>query len=551
MPDWTYVPVLRPALRRLGPERATRTALGSMSRLSALPGGTGLLRLMAWSYPLPGAGTTVLDRPLTSPVGVGAGVDTTGGAARGLDALGAGFVEVGPVSSLETVVAPHMDGLLLLRVAPGAVAGLGPPPARFDAVVVEADETHVALRWGRPVLAAAADAHTARVALDGCACGVVVPSSVLSALPADTLAIVVEEAAAPDDAVALIASGATLVGLSATALRREGPALPQRCAEAVALRAPPPHRASSAPRPVAGWLAGLLIGLALVATGVGAAAISFGPVLLGYDRAFLGGGTELLDVGRLLPFVRHDRITFAGVGLSIGLLYLALAWWGVRRGVRWARATLAASCAVGMTTLLLFLGFGYFDPLHASVTALLVPLLLVAVLQPLPPPSDPHRREPARHVRERALVGQLLLVVVAVGLLGGGALISAIGVGGVFVASDLTYLGITPDDLRSISDRIIPFVAHDRAGFGGALVPLGLAVLGVSMWGVTPGNAWVWWALLGSAVAAFVPTLVVHTAVGYTDVAHLAPVYLAGALTAVALALTRPYLLTGLRTVAG
>ena len=97
---------------------------------------------------------------------------------------------------------------------------------------------------------------------------------------------------------------------------------------------------------------------------------------------------------------------------------------------------------------------------------------------------------------------------------------------------------MTPDALRSISDRIIPFVAHDRAGFGGALLAQGLALLGLCLWGIRPGRSWVWWTLLAAAVAGFAPTIAIHVAVGYTHLAHLAPVYFAALLTAAALALT-------------
>lgn len=541
MPDWTYAPVIRPLLRRLGHERAARVAVASVERMSAVPGGPSLIRLLAWSYPLPGAGTVVLGRELACAAGVAGGLDTTGRAARGLEALGAGFVEVGPVSAWDGLDLPRLDGLLLLRIAAGAAARLGTPPPQVDAVVVAADDLPAALAWGRPVLAHAEDAASARRLLSAGAAGVVVRSAVLSDLSAGTLTLVVDGVSTAEDAVDVVRRGAVLVGLGPAALAAHGPGLPQRCAEALTALTGAAARGGPPRQPATSWAA-LLIGLALMATGLGAAVISLGPVLLGYDRAFLAGGTEVLDVGRLLPFVRHDRITLAGVAVSVGVLYVALAHHGIRQGLRWARVTLVASCAIGMATLLLFLGFGYLDPLHAAVTALLVPLLAVAARSEPPVWRLAPAPEPGRQVRERALLGQLLLVVVASGLVGGGVLISGIGISGVFVASDIAYLGVTADDLDRVSERLVPFVAHDRAGFGGALMSQGVALLGLSLWGVRAGQAWVWWTLLWSAVAGFAPTLAIHFAIGYTDLGHLAPVYLAGALTAAALALTSGYL---------
>jgi hypothetical protein len=537
VPDWTYAPLVRPVLRRVRPHDAEQVALRTVAGVARLPGGWRLLRTTGWSYPLAGAETVALGRRLPSPV-----VEPC---ASALDALGAGFVVVGPVRSPAELHLEAGRGLRLLRIAPGGVPAFAEAPTGVHALVVAADDLQRSLALGLPVLVDASDAASAESALRAGAAGVCVVAHVLPDLPRDTLALVPSAATAPEDVADLVRAGATLVALEPSALKDQGPGLPQRCAEALASRAhPPPTRVNSGFLRSSSVVASLLIGSALVLTGVGAAVISFGPVLLGYDRAFLGGGTEVLDVGRLLPFVRHDRITFAGVGLSIGVLYLALAWWGVRLGRSWARATLALSCAVGMTTLLLFLGFGYFDPLHALVTALLLPLLLVAVLRPLPPPSWRLMLPTAEaQFRQRALAGQLLLVVVAVGLLGGGLVIGAISVTTVFVGSDIAYLQTTAQDLQALSDRIVPFVAHDRAGFGGALVAQGIALLGLALWAVRPGESWLWWTLLAAGVAAGVPTVAIHVAVGYTDLGHLAPVYLAGTLTAVALLLTRRYLL--------
>ncbi len=68
------------------------------------------------------------------------------------------------------------------------------------------------------------------------------------------------------------------------------------------------------------------------------------------------------------------------------------------------------------------------------------------------------------------------------------------------------------------------------------------AIALLALWGWRRGDSWVWWTLALAAAAGFVPALVVHGVIGYTDFWHLAPVYVGVVLTAVALVLSRPYL---------
>jgi hypothetical protein len=128
------------------------------------------------------------------------------------------------------------------------------------------------------------------------------------------------------------------------------------------------------------------------------------------------------------------------------------------------------------------------------------------------------------------------------GIAVGGAVVSVIGLTVVFVPSDLTYLGTTVDALRAANPRLLSFIAHDRSGFGGALMSAGVGIALLSAWGWRRGESWVWWTLLLAAASGFGCALGVHGEIGYTDLGHLAPVYAGLALTVVALTLARPYL---------
>src|SRR6185369_2549149 len=82
---------------------------------------------------------------------------------------------------------------------------------------------------------------------------------------------------------------------------------------------------------------------------------------------------------RLLAFMAHDRVTLAGTMIAIGVLYLGLSLFGVRRGLHWAQKAIFISAFTGFASFFLFLGFGYLDTLHAFVTVALLQLLLLGV----------------------------------------------------------------------------------------------------------------------------------------------------------------------------
>ena len=127
-------------------------------------------------------------------------------------------------------------------------------------------------------------------------------------------------------------------------------------------------------------------------------------------------------------------------------------------------------------------------------------------------------------------MGRALITFSAAGMILGGATIMGVGVTRVFVPQDLEYMQTTVAELDALNPRLIPLIAHDRAGFGGGLFSGGLTVL-FSLWcGARPGARGLWVALLFSGVIGFACAIGVHPIVGYTSFTHLAPAY-AGALT--------------------
>jgi len=345
--------------------------------------------------------------------------------------------------------------------------------------------------------------------------------------------------ASPAFAADLIKAGAAAVLITSEGLIEAGPGWFHRATMAYVGKMPVARGRA--------WFAGLLLGLGMIAGGAGAAIVALGPVLLPYDASFLGVDSAGLAAinPRLIHFLQHDRITLAGVMVAIGILYSALSWWGIRRGLAWARDAMLASGVVGFPTLFYFFGYRYVEPAHVALAAVLFPLFVIATWR------RPHGHTPVLHdegpdaERQQALLGQLLMVVVGAGLIIGGLAISYEGLTAVFVPSDLSYMSTSAQALAAANDRLLSFIAHDRAGFGGALVSAGVAVLLIAAWGWERGQAWVWWTLLSSAAVGFGAALAVHVGVAYTDFLHVAPIYAGIAFTAISLALARRFLTAG------
>jgi hypothetical protein len=103
-----------------------------------------------------------------------------------------------------------------------------------------------------------------------------------------------------------------------------------------------------------------------------------------------------------------------------------------------------------------------------------------------------------------AIVGNglppLLVAAGSLVLAGGFALFLALT--GEFLPQDIRYLGMSADDLCVVADcRVVKFMIHDRAAFGGALVAVGVLYAYIVWLPLRRGEAWAWWLLTLSATA--------------------------------------------------
>jgi hypothetical protein len=120
-------------------------------------------------------------------------------------------------------------------------------------------------------------------------------------------------------------------------------------------------------------------------------------------------------------------------------------------------------------------------------------------------------------------------------MLAAGVVILTVGTSQVFVAEDLAFMGLTRAALEEVNPRLIPLIAHDRAGFGGGIASAGMLVT-ICAWYRSPSRAF-HQALLVAGGAGFGLAIGVHYAEGYTNLVHLAPAFAGAALFVASLAL--------------
>jgi len=345
--------------------------------------------------------------------------------------------------------------------------------------------------------------------------------------------IAADAAGQPADALSLLAAGANFVSMY-SGFVFAGPGLPKRINEALmaqkfhAALPRKPYAVSSIRH--SAWIAFALVGLGLIVTATAAMTVGLTSVILPYDETFVRlqrqGFNQISP--HLLHFMEHDRITYAGTAFATGILFFALSIFGIRAGKRWCYHAVRSSALFGFASFVLFIFFGYVDPLHAFVTVVLLPFFIWGLM--VPPRTSPETSTNLYNDRawRNGMLGQCLMVGVAVGLMLAGIAISKFGFTTVFVPEDLAFMHTTATAIVANHPHLLAAVGHDRAGFGCALITAGIAVLYTALHGFKQGQGWVWWSLLASGLVALISTLAVHCSIGYTNAFHLAPVYIGG-----------------------
>ncbi len=290
----------------------------------------------------------------------------------------------------------------------------------------------------------------------------------------------------------------------------------------------------------------MLMSLGLLFAGVFALALGFGGRFLPHDERFLGMTAEelcSLHGCRIVHFMLHDRIAFGGALVVIGLAYTWLVRFPLRERAAWAWWLLLLSGGVGFASFLAYLEYGYLDVWHGVATLLLIPCYVIGLAQSrrrltggiggLLPPAEPIDWRSARGV------GRLCLLASCAGLILAGLTIFTVGATCVFVPQDLTFLGLSVDEMVELNPRLVPVIAHDRAGFGGAVCCGGIALFFCVYCG--PASRERWRMLAAAGVIGYGAAIGAHPAAGYLDPIHLAPAVFGAVVYLIGLILTFPH----------
>lgn len=260
-----------------------------------------------------------------------------------------------------------------------------------------------------------------------------------------------------------------------------------------------------------------LIALGLIGSGAFVVFQAATGHFLPHDTAYLGMDAPALCAlhgCRIVHFMIHDRISFGGVLLAIGVMYLWLAEFPLKRGESWAWWAFLISGTAGFLSFLAYLGYGYLDTWHGASTLVLLPLYVFALVR-------------TRHLRTVKLsrapvdIGRLMLLAATFGITAAGLVIMTVGMTLVFVPQDLEFMRLTVADLRSLNAHLVPLIAHDRAGFGGALLSVGLAMFLSVLYG-RPSRS-LWQALAVAGACGFSTAVGIHAVIGYTSASHVGP----------------------------
>jgi hypothetical protein len=288
--------------------------------------------------------------------------------------------------------------------------------------------------------------------------------------------------------------------------------------------------------------------LAFFAVGLGLAGafacfVSVAGETLPHELRFLGmtaADLRGLADGRVADFMTHDRVAFGGTLIALAVLYLWIVAEPLRAGERWAWWFVAISGLIGFVSFLAYAGYGYLDVWHAAATAGLAPPFVVGLVKT-------HGRSRADRGRGRSAwpawgtvagLGRGLVALTGLGMIAAGATILTLGTFVVFVPQDLMFIGFDRAALDTLNAKLVPLIAHDRSGFGGGLLSVGIVVLGC-VWFGRPSRSQ-WQALLLAGSVGFGAAIGVHGLVGYIDATHVGPAVAGALVFGVGMVLSRP-----------
>ncbi|MCH7321093.1 dihydroorotate dehydrogenase [Solibacillus sp. MA9] len=597
MPDWSYHPLKKILFSKIEAKKGRQFIHYSMSTIASLPGGKHVIEFLGHN-----ATSSLLHKQLNntnfkSPIGLSGMLDPELTGTKAFQELGFGYIEIGPIvfrapttqiapqwqqnqiafstssekvtlnRALQVVVANKFHVPLFARLDEGLCAvdlqrcmeHLSPfvdgfflyskqlELLRYEVGVpiyqiLSANQVHSSIQLAKSISGVVIDAPFLnsgdRLIEQGDGLYLLQEAVQLMKKQFSNLPIITNGAInAPSDALILNKAGADLMMLT-EGFVNTGPGLPKRIHERLLVDKMPSHSTSQ-------WHWSFIFGLAIFIGGFIALYFALTTVILQYDEKFIGlTSSQLILINpKIIAFMAHDRMSLAGTMISAGILYMTLAYFGLRRQLHWANVTFHSAAIIGFLGISLFIGYGYFDWLHGLFWLALLPIYIMSWRERKNLKASPQSWHDTNDLAwKRAVYGQLLFVILGFSLLIGGLVISIIGITTVFVTTDISFLCMDSATLQAISNRLIPVIAHDRAGFGSALVSVGILVLCLSLWGFRAGERWLWFTFAFGALPAFLAGIGTHFAIGYTSFIHLVPLYFLCVLYVVGLVLSYSHL---------
>ncbi len=598
MPDWSYHTFFKPLLFKLKPAKARSVTLQMMNTLVSIPYGYRIIEFFGHMASSPAIRKNVCGVEVASPVGLSGQVDPKLQGISALSNLGFGYIEIGPVTSnpvKEPKIKLHQQNNSIEYSHLQENRGL----THVEEVLSNTDiKVPVLIRVGESSLQETLKIiHTLRQYADwfvlDTACDPALLAEIKEAVGKPVLVniekhqeidhiieridgfyipegkkdqqslhigplerehhieriqqllsyekpiIVSGGIHEPEDALSLLEAGADLVQIH-SGFVFSGPGLPKRINEALTYE----EKQKQPNQP--GWLASFLMGLGVFIAGIIACFVGLTDVLLAPDERFLGMTKQEIQhfSEHLFKFMSHDRISLAGVMISAGFLYMMLAYHGIRNGSHWARKVFYIAATLGFLNFFYFIGFGYLDPIHLLYNGLILPFFLYGFIKTRNMPLGSKGSNTRNTLAWRkSQFGQTMFIILGGAFLTAGIVISYIGMTDVFVKEDLGFLELQPEHIHDHNQLFISLIAHDRAGFGGALISAGILIALIAMWGYRESEKWIWWTLTLGGIPGFTAGIGIHYHIGYVDQYHLAPAYFAVLLYALGVAYSYPYLM--------
>jgi hypothetical protein len=246
---------------------------------------------------------------------------------------------------------------------------------------------------------------------------------------------------------------------------------------------------------------------------------------------------------RIFDFMVHDRAAWGGAMLGVAILWTWLVVFPLAGGQRLAWWTLIAAGASGFGSFVAYLSYTYIDAWHATGVALLlgpfVAGLVVTRRTLVAPVAAQSPIRPAHSLSAPYRLGWGILLLGALGTAGGGAMILLVGMTTTFVPEDLQFMGSSAAQVGAISERLIPLLAHDRIGFGGAVTTMGLTTA-ACLWFSEPSRH-LFQAIALAGAVSLTAAIGIHFVVGYTSLTHLLPALTAAVALLAGLFLLAPH----------